>query len=59
MTTRNIIDYAASDDAVEMRKELYADIHDRVMAHLDAYKQEVAQNLIAPEHQSGLEDTQS
>lgn len=59
MTTRNIIDYAAADDAVEMRKELYADIHDRVSAHLDTYKQEIAQNLIAPEEQSDTEDTQS
>jgi hypothetical protein len=63
MTTRNIIDYAAADDAVEMRKELYADIHDRISAHLDTYKQQVAQNLITPEDQSedqsDLEDTKS
>jgi hypothetical protein len=59
MTTRNIIDYAASDDAVEMRKELYADIHDRISAHLDTYKQEIAQNLITPEEESDDENTQS
>ena len=59
MTTRNIIDYAASDDAVEMRKELYADIHDRISAHLDTYKQEIAQNLITPEEESDDENYHS
>lgn len=55
MTTRQIIDYAAQDNAKEMRDVLYADIHDRVMNHLDAAKQAVAQNMFAQEEQ---EDTQ-
>lgn len=55
MTTRQIIDYAAQDNAKEMRDALYADIHDRVMNHLDAAKQAVAQNMFAQEEQ---EDTQ-
>ena len=59
MTTRNIIDYAAADDAVEMRNALYASIHDRVSAHLDSYKQEVAKSLISQEEdQPEQQDTE-
>ena len=47
MDTRQIIDYAAADNAKEMRDALYADIHDRVMNHLDLKKQEIAMGLIA------------
>ena len=47
-TTRNIIDYAQDDNAVEFRKALYNSIHDKVTAHIDAKKQEVAKNLITP-----------
>jgi hypothetical protein len=54
MTSRNLIDFAQNDDAVSFRKELYADIHDRVMAHIDAKKQEVAQNMFKKE--STIED---
>jgi hypothetical protein len=53
--TRQIIDYAAQDNAKEMRDALYADIHDRVMNHLDAAKQAVAQNMFAQEEE---EETQ-
>jgi hypothetical protein len=45
--TRNIIDYAMDDNGVEFRNALYASIHDKVNAHIEAKKQEVAQNLIA------------
>ena len=55
MTTRQIIDYAVNDNAKEMRDALYANIHDRVMNHLDAAKQAVAQNMFAPEE---AEETQ-
>lgn len=44
--TRQIIDYAAQDNAKEMRDALYVDIHDRVMGHIDMKKQEIAMNLI-------------
>ena len=44
-TTKSIIDYAENDDAKAMRDALYSDIHDRVMAHLDTKKQEIARNL--------------
>ncbi len=55
MTTRQIIDYAAEDNAKEMRDALYADIHDRVMNHLGAAKQAVAQNMFAPEETEEVE----
>jgi hypothetical protein len=46
--TKAIIDYAADDNGVEMRNALYSAIQDKVMAHIDAKKQEIAQNLISP-----------
>jgi len=49
--TRQIIDYSAEDNAKEMRDALYADIHDRVMNHLGAAKQAVAQNIFAQEEE--------
>ena len=49
MTDRNIIDYAQDDNAVEFRNALYASIQDKVTAHIDAKKQEIAQNLITPQ----------
>jgi hypothetical protein len=45
-TTKAIIDYAYDDNAKEMRDALYSDIQDRVMAHIDAKKQEIARTLI-------------
>jgi len=57
MTTRQIIDYAAQDSAKEMRDELYSNIHDRVMQHIDAKKVEIAQTLIAPEQESTEEES--
>lgn len=44
--TRAIIDYAADDNGKEMRDALYANIHDRVTAHLENQKQEIAKTLI-------------
>ena len=61
MDTRQIIDYAAADNAKEMRDALYADIHDRVMNHLDLKKQEIAMNLITQpeetEQETSVENT--
>ena len=51
-STRNIIDYAMDGDAVKFREELYGAIHDRVAAHIESKKQEVAKNLIAPEEET-------
>ena len=47
--TRAIIDYAYDDNAKEMRDALYNDIQNRVMAHLDVKKQEIAQNMLKPQ----------
>lgn len=46
--TRAIVDYAYDDNAKEMRDALYNDIQNRVMAHLDAQKQEMARNILKP-----------
>ena len=51
-STRNIIDYAMDDDGVKFREELYASIHDKVSAAIEAKKQEIAQTLIAPQESS-------
>ena len=49
MDTRKLIDYAMDGDASAFREALYSQIHDRVSAHIEAKKQEIAQNLIAQE----------
>jgi len=49
MNARDLIDYAVDDDAVNFRAELYAGIHDRVTAHIEAKKQEIAQGLLNTE----------
>ena len=58
MDTRSIIDYAQEDNGVEFRNALYASIHDRVAAHIEAKKQEIAHNLIAPQEEVDQEDPQ-
>lgn len=59
MTDRNIIDFAQDDNAVEFKNALYNSIHDKVSAHIEAKKQEVAQSLISPQEplQATAEDT--
>lgn len=47
MDTKQIIDYAYQDNGVAFRDALYSSIHDKVTAHIEAKKQEIAQNLIA------------
>lgn len=49
MSSRDLIDYATNDDAVNFRAALYAGIHDRVTAHIEAKKQEIAQGLLNTE----------
>mgnify|MGYP003331383345 CR=1 FL=1 len=41
-----IIDYAMQDNATAMRDVMYSTIQDRVMAHIEAKKQEIALNLM-------------
>jgi hypothetical protein len=59
MDTRTIIDYAQEDNGVEFRNALYASIHDRVASHIEAKKQEIAQNLIAPQEEVEQEQQES
>jgi hypothetical protein len=54
--TRKIIDFAAEDNAVAFRDALYSAIHDRVTAHIEAKKQEVAQNLITRNEEVELDE---
>ena len=56
MDTRTIIDYAMNDDAKAMRDALYASIHDRVNAHIQAQKQEVAQSIFPEEVEEEYEE---
>ena len=55
MDTRQIIDYAANDNAKDMRDALYAGIHDRVMQHIDAKKVEVARSILQPQETQSVE----
>jgi hypothetical protein len=59
MNTRAIIDYAIKDDAAAMRDALYSEIQDRVHAHLEMKKQEIAGNLIAQEDAVDISDNES
>lgn len=53
---RAIIDYAAQDNATGMRDAMYAALQDRVMAHIETKKQEVALNLISNPKEAEVED---
>jgi hypothetical protein len=55
MDTRAIIDYAMNDDAKAMRDALYASIHDRVNAHIQAQKQVIAQSIFPEEAEDDVE----
>jgi len=46
LETRQIIDFAADDNAKDMRETLYNSIYDRVAAAFESKKQEIAQNLM-------------
>ena len=50
--TRAIIDYAMDDNGKEVRDALYAEIHDRVMAHIEAKKMELAGGMLRTEAKS-------
>ena len=42
---RAIVDYAENDQAKEMRDAFYSALQDKVMAHIEAQKLEVAKNM--------------
>ena len=44
--TRAIIDYAMDDNGKELRSALYADIHDRVLAHIEQKKIELSGGIM-------------
>lgn len=54
-TTRQIVDYALDDNGREMRDALYSSIYDKVMAHIETKKQEIAQSLITPNEEQDIE----
>ena len=43
--TRNIVDYADQDNAMEMRNAFYNELQNRVMAHIENRKLEVAKTM--------------
>jgi len=45
--TRAIVDYAEDGNATEMRDALYSAIQDRVMAHIENHKEQLAKNLFS------------
>lgn len=55
---KNLIDYASQDNGTEFRAELYAAIHDKVSAHIDAKKQEIASGLMG-QHSEEVEMEES
>ncbi len=43
--TRTIVDYAEEDNAMEMRNAFYNELQNRVMAHIENKKIEIAQSM--------------
>lgn len=46
--TRAIIDYAYDEQGKEAREAFYSALHDKVMNHLEAQKQSIAQSMLQP-----------
>jgi hypothetical protein len=60
METKSIIDYAMDDNGVEFRNSLYSSIQDKVNAHIEAKKVEIAQGLMAqPEEENESEEEET
>ena len=49
--TRQIIDFSARDEGAEAREAFYAALHDKVTAHINSHKEEIAKTLIQPEQE--------
>ena len=43
--TRQIVDYADEDNAMEMRNAFYNELQNKIMAHIENKKMEVAQTM--------------
>ena len=52
---KNLIDYAYNDNGTEFRDALYSAIHDKVAAHIDAKKQEIAAGLMGQQFEEEFE----
>lgn len=50
MDPRQIVDYADNDEAKEMRDAFYAALQDRVMAHIEDKKMEIAKTMFNQQH---------
>ena len=50
MDTRQIGDYAENDETKEMRDAFYSALQDKVMAHIEAKKMEVAKTMFNQQH---------
>ena len=55
--TRAIVDYAEDGNATEMRNALYSAIQDKVMAHIENHKEQLAKNLFNQPQDAEVEDT--
>jgi hypothetical protein len=57
-TTRAIIDYAEDGNATEMRDALYSAIQNKVMAHIETHKEQLAKTLFNQPQNAEVEDTE-
>ena len=56
-TTRAIVDYAEDGNATEMRDALYSAINNKVMAHIETHKEQLAKTLFNQPQNAEVEDT--
>lgn len=55
---KNLIDYASQDNGTDFRDALYSAIHDKVAAHIEAKKQEIASGLMGQQFEEEYELTE-
>jgi hypothetical protein len=56
---RQIIDYASQENGTGVRDAMYAGIYDKISAHIEAKKQEVALNMLVKPEESEEENTET
>ena len=54
--TKNLIDYAYQDNGTAFRDSLYNAIHDKVSAHIESKKQEIAAGLMGQQEEIGMDE---
>lgn len=52
---KNLIDYASQDNGTDFRDALYSAIHDKVAAHIESKKQEIASGLMGHQFEEEVE----